>query len=83
MVWDQSGIVNLGYGTRAGWRGYKTEKDLNPETILWDDLGFDSLDEVELVMALEETFDCEINDSDAENVRTVGDCYELIEKVAR
>ena len=43
-----------------------------------DDLGADSLDNVELIMALEEEFDMEIPDSDAEKVVTVGDVVEYI-----
>lgn len=43
-----------------------------------DDLGADSLDIVELIMALEEEFDLEIPDSDAEKVVTVGDVVEYI-----
>ena len=43
-----------------------------------DDLGADSLDIVELVMALEEEFDMEIPDSDAEKVVTVGDVVDYI-----
>ena len=43
-----------------------------------DDLGADSLDIVELIMALEEEFDMEIPDSDAEKVVTVGDVVEYI-----
>ena len=45
-----------------------------------DDLGADSLDIVELVMALEEEFDMEIPDSDAEKVVTVGDVVEFIKE---
>ena len=45
-----------------------------------DDLGADSLDIVELVMALEEEFDIEIPDSDAEKVTTVGDVVEYIKE---
>ena len=45
-----------------------------------DDLGADSLDIVELVMALEEEFDIEIPDSDAEKVVTVGDVVEYIKE---
>jgi acyl carrier protein len=44
-----------------------------------DDLGADSLDIVELVMALEEGFDLEIPDEDAEKIRTVKDAVEYIE----
>lgn len=45
-----------------------------------DDLGADSLDTVELVMALEEEFGAEIPDEDAEKLRTVGDAVSYIEK---
>jgi acyl carrier protein len=45
-----------------------------------DDLGADSLDTVELVMALEEKFDIEIPDEDAEKIATVGDAIEYLRK---
>lgn len=45
-----------------------------------DDLGADSLDTVELVMALEEEFGVEIPDSEAENIRTVQQAFEYIDK---
>ena len=45
-----------------------------------DDLGADSLDTVELVMAFEESFDIEIPDDDAEKIKTVKDAVEYIEK---
>ena len=45
-----------------------------------DDLGADSLDIVELIMALEEEFDIEIPDADAEKVVTVGDVVEYIKE---
>ena len=48
-----------------------------------DDLGADSLDIVELVMAIEEEFDMEIPDSDAEKVATVGDVVEYIKENAK
>ena len=48
-----------------------------------DDLGADSLDIVELVMAFEESFDIEIPDDDAEKIRTVKDAVEYIEKNAK
>ena len=48
-----------------------------------DDLGADSLDTVELVMAFEEAFDIEIPDEDAEKIRTVKDATDYIEKHAK
>jgi acyl carrier protein len=48
-----------------------------------DDLGADSLDRVELVMAFEEAFDLEIPDEDAEKISTVKDAIEYIEKHAK
>ena len=48
------------------------------ETTFIEDLGADSLDIVELIMALEEEFDTEIPDSDAEKVVTVGDVVDYI-----
>jgi acyl carrier protein len=48
-----------------------------------DDLGADSLDTVELVMAFEEEFSAEISDSEAEKILTVGDAISFIEKTAK
>jgi len=48
------------------------------ESSFMDDLGADSLDTVELVMALEEEFDIEIPDEDAEKIQTVNDAIEYI-----
>jgi len=49
------------------------------EDSFMDDLGADSLDTVELIMAFEEEFDIEIPDEDAENIRTVGDVIKYLE----
>ena len=54
------------------------ENSVNTEASFIDDLGSDSLDIVELIMALEEEFDMEIPDSDAEKVVTVGDVVDYI-----
>ena len=56
------------------------ETVVSKEASFIDDLGADSLDIVELVMALEEEFDIEIPDSDAEKVITVGDVAEYIKE---
>ncbi len=48
------------------------------EASFMDDLGADSLDTVELVMALEEEFDIEISDEDAEKIQTVQDAIDYI-----
>ena len=50
-----------------------TKAELVPEAHFIDDLGADSLDIVELVMAMEEEFDIEIPDDDAEEIQTIGD----------
>ena len=47
-----------------------------------DDLGADSLDTVELVMAFEEAFNCEIPDDAAETILTVGDAVKFIDKAS-
>lgn len=47
------------------------EEQVTPEAAFVDDLGADSLDTVELVMALEEEFECEIPDEEAEKITTV------------
>ncbi|MGI6491621.1 MAG: acyl carrier protein [Peptococcaceae bacterium] len=55
------------------------EDDVKMEASFVDDLGADSLDIVELVMALEEEFELEIPDEDAEKIRTVGDAVKYIQ----
>ena len=57
--------------------GVKPE-EVVPEASFVDDLGADSLDTVELVMALEEEFGCEIPDEDAEKIQTVGQAIDFI-----
>ena len=56
------------------------ETEVTPEAHFIDDLGADSLDTVELVMALEEEFGIEISDEDAEKIQTVGDVAKYIDK---
>jgi len=58
------------------------EAKVTEEANFIDDLGADSLDTVELVMAFEEEFGSEISDSDAEKILTVGDAIKFIESKA-
>jgi len=55
------------------------EEQIKPEASFIDDLGADSLDTVELIMALEEEFDIEIPDEDAEKLTTVKAVIDYIE----
>ena len=55
------------------------EADVTEDASFIDDLGADSLDIVELVMALEEEFGISIPDEEAENIKTVGDAIAYIE----
>jgi len=59
------------------------EAEVTPSASFIDDLGADSLDTVELVMALEENFDIEIPDEDAEKIRTVQDAITYIDQHAK
>lgn len=56
------------------------EEKVTLEASFKDDLGADSLDIVELVMELEDEFDMEISDDDAEEISTVGDAVDYIKK---
>jgi acyl carrier protein len=55
-----------------------SEEEVTPEASFVDDLGADSLDLVELIMAMEEEFGLEISDEDAEKIRTVQDVINYI-----
>ncbi len=57
------------------------EEDVVPEASFVDDLGADSLDQVELIMAMEEEFDVSIPDEDAEKIGTVQDAIDYVQKV--
>lgn len=58
----------------------KNESEVTNEASFVDDLGADSLDTVELVMALEEEFEIEISDEDAEKITTVQEATQYVEK---
>ena len=59
------------------------EQKVTDEASFIDDLGADSLDTVELVMAFEEEFGSEISDNEAEKILTVGDAIKFIESKAK
>jgi len=56
-------------------------EDLTVETSFKDDLNADSLDLVELIMALEDEFDLEFDDEDVEDIKTVGDAKSYIKRL--
>jgi acyl carrier protein len=56
--------------------------EVTPEASITDDLGADSLDQVELVMAFETEFGIDIPDEEAEKIKTVGDAVQKIDAVA-
>ena len=60
-----------------------SEDEVVPEASFIDDLGADSLDIVELVMAMEEEFDMEIPDEDAEKIQTIQDAINYIKQKAQ
>lgn len=56
------------------------EGDITPESKLEDDLNLDSLDKVEILMAIEEEFDIEVRDDEADKVETVAELVKLVDK---
>ncbi|MCR5658215.1 MAG: acyl carrier protein [Bacteroidales bacterium] len=56
------------------------EDEITPEKHLFNDLGADSLDVVELLVLLESEFNAKFSEDDTANVKTVGELYQLIEK---
>ena len=57
-----------------------SEEDIQPETNLMKDLEADSLDAVEIIMAIEDEYDIEIPDEDAEKFQTINDIVNYVEK---
>ena len=60
-----------------------SEREITPEKNLFNDLGADSLDVVELLMILEYEFNVKLSEDDTANVKTVGDLYAMIEKYTK
>ena len=58
------------------------ESEVTPEASITDDLGADSLDQVELVMAFETEFNIDIPDEEAEKIKTVGDAVKRIDETS-
>ncbi|MBU3875609.1 acyl carrier protein [Faecalicatena sp. AGMB00832] len=58
-----------------------SKDDIHMETTFVDDLGADSLDIFQIIMGIEEEFDIEIDNDEAEKIVTVGDAIEQIKKV--
>ena len=55
-----------------------SEEEIRPDSTFVDDLGADSLDVFQIIMGIEEEFDIEIDNEDAEKIMTVGDAVEQI-----
>jgi len=66
--------------SQMGEDGKLTADMIKPETMFVEDLGADSLDIFQIITELEEIFDLEFDDADAEGIRTVGDAAEHIKK---
>ncbi|MDQ2681420.1 MAG: acyl carrier protein [Candidatus Eremiobacteraeota bacterium] len=58
------------------------EDEVTPQASITDDLGADSLDQVELVMAFETEFNIDIPDEEAEKIKTVGDAVKRVDEAA-
>jgi acyl carrier protein len=87
MNYDRAVLSDLACTLVADQLPYDDRREVQPESHLADDLGFDSLDVIELVMACEEEFDIIIEEEDSEKFATVQDLIdylvrELIEPAA-
>ena len=60
-----------------------SESEITPEKNIFNDLGADSLDFVEISMMLEREFNVKFTEADTANVKTVGDLYQLVERYAK
>jgi len=79
VSFPDSGGLRLGT-TKKGFSVCPTPSKVTEKASFIDDLGADSLDNVELVMAFEEEFDIEIPDDAAEHIQTVGDAVKFIDE---
>ena len=59
------------------------ESEITMDTLLVDDLGADSLDAVEIIMALEEEFDIQVDDSNFQNIKCVEDIVKCLESIVK
>jgi len=73
-------ILEVVKGVLVDVRGVAPD-EVVPEASLTDDLGADSLDAIEIIMALEEHYDKELDDIDIENIKTVADIVALVQSV--
>jgi acyl carrier protein len=79
MSKDNTGILAKVKEMVASHLG-KSEDEITPDSSFIEDLGADSLDLVELIMSMEDEFELEISDEDAENIITVQDAVNFIQK---
>ena len=66
--------------SQLGTSGNVTKESITPETTFVEDLGADSLDVFQIITELEEVFELEFDDTEAENIKTVGDAAEYVKK---
>jgi acyl carrier protein len=78
MKYDHTVLSTLTCTLLAEFFGMNSLDEVQPESHLADDLGLDSLDAVEMVMAFEEEFDIEIEDAAAEKFETVQDIIDYL-----
>ena len=78
MEYDHAVLSDLACTLVAEQLGYDRRDDVQPASHLYDDLGLDSLDVVEVIMAFEDEFEIEIEEEDAEKCRTVQDIIDYL-----
>lgn len=78
MEYDRTVLSDLACSLVADQLGYDRREDVQPASHLYDDLGLDSLDLVEVVLAFEDEFEVVIEEDDAEKFRTVQDIIDYL-----